>query len=229
MSDTPESALEQFRGTARLFPLPNLVLFPHGVQPLHIFEPRYRQMLEHALADDCLIAIALLKPGWEEDYEQRPAIYPVVCLGHVAAEQRLPDGRFNLLLYGLRRARILEELKTDQLYRLARVELLEDVPPEAFWREDLLRRRLTENLQGWFAGQTESVLQLHKLLAGGLGLGPLCDILSFGLPLEVGLKQELLEEVHVETRALRLLTFLEERPAASAPAGRKFPPDFSTN
>jgi Lon protease-like protein len=226
MSDTPQSALENFRGTARLFPLPNLVLFPHAVVPLHIFEPRYRQMMEHALADDRLIALALLEPGWEETYEQSPAIFPVVCLGHVAAEQRLPDGRYNLLLYGLRRARILEELKTDHLYRLAQVELLDDAPPEVPGREEELRRHLADSLQAWFAGQTESVLQLQKLLAGGLGLGPLCDILSFGLPLDVALKQELLQEVHAEARALRLLAFLDERPA---PVARKFPPEFSAN
>ena len=56
--------LSDFAGTARLFPLPNLVLFPHVMQPLHIFEPRYRQMTADALAGDRLIAVVLLKPGW---------------------------------------------------------------------------------------------------------------------------------------------------------------------
>ena len=62
--------LDDFHGLARLFPLPNLVLFPAVVQPLHIFEPRYRQLMEDALKDNRLIGMALLRPGWEEDYRQ---------------------------------------------------------------------------------------------------------------------------------------------------------------
>src|SRR5271166_1167351 len=98
-----------FGGTARLFPLPNLVLFPHVVQPLHIFEPRYRQLMSDALADDRLIAMALLQPGWESDYEERPAIYPGVCIGQIYKEEKLSDGRFNLLLHGAARAQVLNE------------------------------------------------------------------------------------------------------------------------
>ena len=105
MSDDPTS-LGDFSGRARLFPLPNLVLFPSVVQPLHIFEPRYRQLMEDALKDDRLIAMALLQPGWEDDYYKNPPIYPVVCLGRVHKEERLPDGRWNLLLHGLARARV---------------------------------------------------------------------------------------------------------------------------
>src|SRR5947208_17093988 len=102
MSDDP-SPLADFSGTARLFPLPNLVLFPQVVQPLHVFEQRYRQMTADALAGDRLIAMALLRPGWEADYDGRPAIHPVACLGRVVADQRLDDGRYNLLLRGLAR------------------------------------------------------------------------------------------------------------------------------
>src|SRR5262245_52740264 len=96
---------KRFAGTARLFPLPNLVLFPNVAQPLHIFEPRYRQLMADALADDRLITMALLRPGWEQDYHKSPPLYPVACVGRIAQEQRLPDGRFNLLLQGLCRAR----------------------------------------------------------------------------------------------------------------------------
>ena len=79
------SPLTHFAGTARLFPLPNLVLFPHVMQPLHIFEPRYREMTADALATDRLIALALLQPGWEADYDGKPAVYPVACLGRSRA------------------------------------------------------------------------------------------------------------------------------------------------
>ena len=106
MSQNP-SSLDDFGGTARLFPLPNLVLFPHVVQPLHIFEARYRQMMADALDDDRLLAMALLRPGWEEEYDKRPAIHPMVCLGRIAEEERLADGRYNLMLQGLSRARVV--------------------------------------------------------------------------------------------------------------------------
>src|SRR5204862_3056558 len=106
MSDEPDP-LANFTGVARLFPLPNVVLFPHVVQPLHIFEPRYRQMTADTLTGDRLLALVLLKPGWEEDYDGRPAVHPVACLGRVVADQLLPDGRYNLLVRGLSRARLL--------------------------------------------------------------------------------------------------------------------------
>src|SRR5580658_8985720 len=102
-----KAALQAFSGTARLFPLPNLVFFPHALQPLHIFESRYRQMTADALAGDRLISLVLLQPGWEKHYEQKPALYPVACLGRIVAEETLDDGRYNLLLRGIGRVRIL--------------------------------------------------------------------------------------------------------------------------
>src|SRR5438105_1414231 len=150
MSQDPFS-LEDFQGTARLFPLPNLVLFPHVAQPLHIFEPRYRQLMADALADDRLIALALLRPGWEEAYNQRPPICPVVCLGRIHHEQHLPDGRYNLLLHGLARAHVREELKTDRPYRVARVDLLPDVPILVPATEQTLRQSLGQAVTPFFS------------------------------------------------------------------------------
>src|SRR5438105_12477392 len=123
-------ALTPDDGLIRLFPLPNLVLFPGAMQPLHIFEPRYRQMTAHALAGDRLIGMALPLPGWEKDDAGRPAIHPVACIGRIVAEQRLPDGRFNILLRGLRRMRVIEEVVQTTLYRVARVEWLDEIPCE---------------------------------------------------------------------------------------------------
>jgi Lon protease-like protein len=233
MSAEPEFDLSSFDGTARLFPLPNLVLFPHAVQPLHIFEPRYRQLMVDCLAADRLMAMALLQPGWEEDYHQRPAIHPVVCLGHVGAEQRLPDGRYNLLLHGFRRARVLEELKTDRLYRTARVQLLEDVAVDSKSRERLLRYGLGTQVENWYAGAgpAEAVEQLKQLLAGGLELGVLCDLFAFALPLDLAVKQQLLEEVDVGRRVdllLRQLAAQRSQESSGDPMHR-YPPDFSAN
>src|ERR1700754_2032170 len=91
----------QFTGSARLFPLPDLVMFPHVMQPLHIFEPRYREMLEDALSGDSLVARSIRAPGWKSNYEARPALLPQVCLTKVVAHQRLADGRYNLMVLGM--------------------------------------------------------------------------------------------------------------------------------
>src|SRR5262245_59419183 len=114
----------EFSGTARLFPLPNVVLFPNVVQGLHVFEPRYRPLVKDSLATDPFIPVVPLKPGWEEDYDGTPAIQPIACLGRVTWHEKLTDGRFNLRLRGIARLRIVEEVKTDHLYRMARSEII---------------------------------------------------------------------------------------------------------
>src|SRR3954467_2445985 len=92
-----------------LFPLPNVVLFPGVFLPLHIFEPRYREMVADALAADRLIGMALLRDGWESDYEGHPPVFSVGCSGLITHCEKLQDGRFNLILRGLDRFRIVDE------------------------------------------------------------------------------------------------------------------------
>jgi Lon protease-like protein len=228
VSDDP--CLKDFKGTARLFPLPNLVLFPSVIQPLHVFEPRYRQMMADALDDDRLLALVLLKPGWEEDYHLRPPVHAVACLGAVSNEELLPDGRYNLLLRGLCRIRLVEELPPARLYRSARAEVLDDVPvPPGL--ECQLREGLAGRVPAWFAGHAGALEQARQLLQSSLPLAALCDIFSFALPLETEFKQELLAELDVARRAGRLLARLDEEkpPAPPKPAERRFPPEFSAN
>ncbi len=225
-----ELDLQEFSGLARLFPLPNLVLFPHVVQPLHIFEPRYRQMTQHALENDRLIAIVLLKPDWEADYAGRPEIYNVACLGRIMNEQRLPDGKFNFFLRGLCRLRIDNEIEDLNLYRSARVKPLPDPSrPD----QPKLRKVLLEQAQRWFPATGTFAEQLERLAESDLPLNALGDILAFALPLSMEIKQALLEELNVDQRLKRLL---EELRTGSPPEvlpmpqeKRRFPPDFSAN
>jgi Lon protease-like protein len=220
-----------FEGIVRLFPLPNVVLFPQVLLPLHIFEPRYRQMTADALAGDQLITMTLLKPGWEEDYTGKPALYPVACLGKIIADQQLDDGRCNILLRGLSRARILGEIDQGKLYRSARVQLLEDSPVAVHFAEQRLHTQLTQLMPAWCATLGLPDDQLSKLLDGGLSLGSLCDILGYALPLGVEFKQKLLAELSVEERAVLLLGHLQSQqpPKPAGGADHKFPPDFSSN
>ena len=109
--------------TIPLFPLPNAVLFPNVFLPLHIFEPRYRQMVAEALEGDRIIGMTLLRPGWEADYEGRPPIYPIGCAGLITFAERHKDGRFNIVLRGLEKFRVvLEENSGTRNYRVAQVD-----------------------------------------------------------------------------------------------------------
>jgi Lon protease-like protein len=218
------SPLADFGGRTRLFPLPNLVFFPQVMQPLHIFEPRYREMTADALAGDKLISLVMLKPDWEKDYEAKPATYPVACLGQIVAEQRLSDGRYNLLLRGLSRIRILQEIADDRPFRSADVELLHDVSV-AGKRQKALRRQLVETLLAWFPNDQGIYAELKKVLQSGLALGALVDILTFALPLGPEVKQRQLEETHVGRRVENLVGQLVAKPSDD----RKFPPEFSVN
>ena len=93
-----DPALEGFNGLIRLFPLPNLVLYPNVIQGLHLFEPRYRQLAYDSIGTDGLFAMAVLKPGWEEDYEGEPPLEPIACLGHIVHHEKVGDGRYNFCL-----------------------------------------------------------------------------------------------------------------------------------
>lgn len=103
-----------------LFPLPNLVFFPRTRLPLHVFEPRYRQMVSDAVANDHRFGIVLLRPGWEKDYFGAPPIYGCGTVGEIEQAVPLDDGRFNLLVRGEVRFRVLGEVSKDP-YRTARV------------------------------------------------------------------------------------------------------------
>jgi Lon protease-like protein len=227
-----KAALQAFSGTARLFPLPNLVFFPHALQPLHIFEPRYRQMVGDALASDKLFAIALLRSESEKASDSHPPVHQVACLGRILADQRLPDGRYNLLLRGLSRVRIIEEVPIDKLYRAARMELIADTCTASLETVMELRKQLAEHILPRF-GKGSVADQLNELFHSELSLGALCDVLTFALPVPIEWKQMMLEEPNEEVRAEKLLQGFEKIApsvsAAVAQSNRKFPPDFSSN
>lgn len=230
--DDADQLPDGFAGVVRLFPLPNLVVFPHVVQALHVFEPRYRELLEDALSGDQLIAMALLQPGWESEYEGRPAIYPMTCIGKVAAHSRLEDGRSNILLRGLRRAMVIREYPPEQSFRLAEVAILDDLyPAGGVARRSQIQRELLVMFQRLVPDAPAAQEQFHQLLGQQVPLGAITDVVTHLLPFEVDFKRQMLAETNVDQRGEQLLARMQtlaEQPLADR-GNRKFPPDFSVN
>ncbi len=231
--DDTSFSVEGFSGKVRLFPLPNLVLFPHVMQPLHIFEPRYRYLLEDALAGDRLIAMSVLAPGWEQNYEGRPRLYPMACLGQITTHCRLADGTYNVLLLGLQRVRLLRELAPARSFREAEVELCEDRYRGCpLSQQRALQQKFRDALVRVLPSLPEAQEQLDQLLGNDIPLGVLTDVISYLLDIDLAGKQSLLAEVDVYRRADLLLTHLLDDSAelaASQAVAAGFPPEFSIN
>ena len=191
------SALPQ---TIPIFPLEDIVLFPNASRLLHLFEPRYRAMLVDALDGDGIIGMVVLRPGYEANYEGRPPIYAIGCAGVISGVQELADGRYNIVLRGLMKFRVLREDQS-QPYRLAEVEALPETLDDV-GRMTLHRRRV----------------QLEALLASvapELELPPtlpaerLVDRLAMILDLTPSKRLELLEQDGPLARSEALIEHLE--------------------
>ena len=212
-----------------VFPLPNVVLFPRAVLPLHIFEERYKRMTADVLRSHRQIAMALLRPGWEKDYYGRPAIEPVVCVGTILSHERLGDGRYNFLLQGHARARVVREApRGDEPYRLAELVRVEEVPgPKAEMAG--LRRRLAALFErDSYVAAVAGGMQFREMLKdGGVPTEVVADLLAFGaLPVEqVGFKQSLLAEGDVGARVDKIVQALE----AMQPTWRNVPQNSNWN
>ncbi len=184
-----------------LFPLPNVVLFPQMPLPLHIFEPRYRKMVGDALGSHQTIGMTLLQPGWELDYEGRPPVYPVGCAGTIEQSEPLADGRYNILLRGLTRFRLLEE-RAGEPYRLGAVKALADAPGDAEQIESG-RRAVLAAIGRSSDGPISLVLQAE--LPPDLFVNALAQSLDLA-PVE---KQSLLDCDTIAARYRRLLEILD--------------------
>ncbi len=186
-----------------LFPLPDTVLFPRMPLPLHVFEPRYRKMVADALAGHRTIGMTLLRPGWEADYYGRPPIYAVGCAGIVDESQVVEGGRYNIVLKGVARFRVVDE-RSGEPYRLATVEYRGDIMGEPTVLE-ASRRRLLTALSGLAEGATVFLARpdlSHELFANAV-----CQYLD----LAAVEKQSLLDCDSVAARYQRLLEILEFR------------------
>jgi len=190
-----------------LFPLPNVVLFPQAVLPLHIFEERYKLMTADALEGRRQIAMALLRPGWEKNYHVMPEIEPVVCVGTILSHERLADGRYNFLLRGDSRAQIVREA-SGHPYRLAKLQPLNE---EAVDELDLVseRRRLSMAFQDPRLRCTGIGRRFREMLGGSISTAIISDLVAFNFLDNVPLKQSLLADGDLRRRVGRVVEAFE--------------------
>ena len=193
---TAGSQRPELPATIPLFPLQDVTLFPGVPVPLHIFEPRYREMIEDALAGDRIIGMVMLQPGYEDDYHGRPPIHAVGCAGVLETHERLPDGRFNVVLQGFSKFRVSSE-STDRSYRVAEVvplsESLSETDGEALRAH---RPRLLTLLSRVAPGNRPTPDEVSdEVLVNGLA--------QF-LPMEPRYRLDLLEQDGLLARAERL-------------------------
>jgi Lon protease-like protein len=195
-----------------VFPLPNVVLYPRIVLPLHVFEPRYRALLSDSLDGHGRIAMALLKPGWEEEYHGAPEVHPVVGVGSIVTYRRRDDGTSDVILVGEHRARIAGWDDGGKEYRRAYLVELKESPPPSSARKALRRR-----LQDWLSSLTSEVERnsdlerLRRIFAEEDDIGFLIDFLAYYFLKAPGEKQRLLEELAVDHRAEMLSKVLDGR------------------
>lgn len=189
-----------------LFPLPNVVFFPKTYLPLHIFEPRYRRMVEEALAADRMIGMVLLKEGWEEEYDGHPPIYQIGSVGRIVRSKRLPDGEYDIILYGLKKFTIQGE-NFEKPYRQARIKIASE--PVAQGIPSPLKQHIVK-LSAQFNDKA-SHEEIQSILELGLEDDAFIATLAAGLPFTILEKQFLLEAETLYRRGRRLADLIQMR------------------
>ena len=198
-----------------LFPLPNAVLFPGVPLPLHIFEPRYREMVRDAeRSEERLIGMVLLRGEWRKEYYGTPEIYPIGCAGRMVSVEPLADGRYNILLHGVREFTIVAE-RAGQSYR--RGEIVWRKAPEGGVRSEL-RTRIHALMQR-FLEDREPTLVNRLLNDGSLSDELLINFLCYALEFSPMEKQALLEAPGLPERGARLCDVVQFALEARARGG----------
>lgn len=204
-----ESLTIDFSNPVPLFPLAACALLPHATIPLHIFEPRYRVMTRDALETNKLIAMATFAGnGWKDDYEGHPTIREHVCVGYVIRHDSLPDGRYNMLLQGVCRAKVRMEIPNEP-YRLALLEPTETTPEMEIDLDDE-RRRLESLLRDDTLGELVSVAAIRKWLQHDVPTRALIDLSVLALVPGVSDRYAMLAEADPHARARWLEHFLQD-------------------
>ena len=186
-----------------LFPLPNVVLFPRVLLPLHIFEPRYREMVKDVAGSHELIGMILVRDP-ESHAASGGDVYGVGCAGRMIRKVDLPDGRSNILLQGVREF-VPREQYFDRPYRVGAVDWLP--APDKDVRFDPARKRTLVDCIRSFVGDKQEGLRI--LSDPTVDDEMLVNLFAFALDIPVAEKQSLLETADIVARAERLIDVLE--------------------
>ena len=190
-----------------IFPLPDVTLFPRTLLPLHIFEARYRAMVGDALARDRRICMVRLRPGYEASYAGKPDVFAVGGLGEIVSCERLATGRYDLVLRGEARVRIVREHPSDTLYRMIVGARLEDIAPAADPTPIIERIRAACRTMLDILGRPPDFLD--AVFADGQAPGVVADRIAAGVVPGADVRQELLETAEVDMRLNRLALALD--------------------
>ncbi len=193
---TPLERVQAAAGRLKVFPLPSLVLFPGTAVPLHIFEPRYRAMVKDALDGDGVFALAQVPQASLHELDGSPPLHPIVSAGVISLNEQLPDGRYNLMLTGVCRARIIAEHPKDKLYREVQAEMLPDDETAAADAELSLRRAVLELATRLPQKAAENFVKVASRAKGG----GLADVVAATLVNNVARRVELLDELDAGRR-----------------------------
>lgn len=202
-----------------LFPLPRVALLPHTLLPLHVFEPRYRALIGDLLQGDGLLGVPQLAPGFEGDYDGRPALMPVMGVGRVLRAKAYDNGRYDILVGGLARVRLVEELEVSTPYRQVRVAPLPELEPTTAPALDRSLQQIRFHLLKLAQQRPDQRRELRTLAELGGCPAELLDGLAgmaIGRPDE---RQRYLERDRVTERAELVLAALIELSAADADEG----------
>jgi Lon protease-like protein len=218
-----ETLTIDFRQPIPLFPLTNCVLLPHATVPLHIYEARYRKMTNDALDSRGLIAMATFEgDDWRKNYEGSPPLRPHVCVGYIVKHQRLEDGRFNLLLQGTCRARIIDEVP-HRPYRKALMEPLErETPMEIDLAEQ--REHIERLLDDPLLKELENVAKLQNWISREIPTNALIDLTTMTVCEDVEDRYAMLAQGIAEERAKWLVRWLKATKQTLALAKKFEPP-----
>jgi hypothetical protein len=201
-----------------IFPLPNCVLLPGGLLPLHVFEPRYRELTRDCLATHHLMGVARLRPGYEQTYYGKPPVYERIGVGRIICSEELPDGRFALLLRGVARVEIARELDADRAYRLVQAQLLEDARCDPGDVSDH-HQRLIELCDRLAEVIEQGGAQLKDLVRSFDAPGECADAVAAALVMDIDERQELLEACDPMVRLQRTLGHVSHLLCELAPCG----------
>ena len=187
-----------------IFPLPGAVLLPCSLIPLHVFEPRYRKLVRDCQAGAAVMALANIPPDAIRERKDPPRVLPVIGVGILARVDPLSDGRSNIVLRGVLRARIVEELPATEPYRLVRAEPLRD-PPVPASREAALAEELRQMVLAYCARRpAAAVTALLQMAGSSAGPGELADAIGAAILESPHERQQLLEMVAPEERLRRV-------------------------